>query len=205
MCFIFSLGGCIIATSLVLEPALTWLYKRYNFKPYAHLEWVTNANLQLHRLAHEELDRAKWSDCTQNVPITEQSVFLANLDISDPLHPVIPRWDEAIAEKMSRECHASDADQIRQDLNDLPWTDGSLRIGTTTTEHHSTDLTTDSNGITVSMKNIVAAQPAYSDGSNSSPPLVATFVRPQSPTASHGQKRISDGSVGRGHLGRRFF
>ena len=38
------------------------------------------ARRQLHRLAHEELGHARWSDCTKSVPITEPDAILDGLD-----------------------------------------------------------------------------------------------------------------------------
>ncbi|RYC65041.1 hypothetical protein CHU98_g1142 [Xylaria longipes] len=53
--FTFVVGGLIIVTSYLLEPISKLLHKKWGFKTHAHLEWTTNATLQLQRLAHEEL------------------------------------------------------------------------------------------------------------------------------------------------------
>ncbi|KAI0378393.1 hypothetical protein F5Y04DRAFT_149312 [Hypomontagnella monticulosa] len=91
LCFTFILGGIIIFTSYALEPTMALLYKWRRYKPYAQLEWISNTNLQLHRLAHEELGLVEWSRCTTEVPTTHPDALLANLDISNPERPVLSR------------------------------------------------------------------------------------------------------------------
>lgn len=33
----------------------------------------------------------KWAKCTEDIPTTDPEIYLANLDISDPLHPILRR------------------------------------------------------------------------------------------------------------------
>ncbi|KAI0150240.1 hypothetical protein GGR57DRAFT_514510 [Xylariaceae sp. FL1272] len=89
--FTFSVGGLIVLVSFFLEPLLFLLYKHFNYRPYAQLEWSTNANLQLHRLAHEELGFNEWFYCDREVPITNGDVTLAGLDLKSPHHPILSR------------------------------------------------------------------------------------------------------------------
>ncbi|KAI0390878.1 hypothetical protein F5Y17DRAFT_37952 [Xylariaceae sp. FL0594] len=86
---IFALGNLIIVLSYILEPLSEYLSKRFRFQEYAHLEWVANGYLQLHRLAHEAFSQTRWSRCDTNTPITESDILLPALDISDPEHPVL--------------------------------------------------------------------------------------------------------------------
>ncbi|KAJ8133021.1 hypothetical protein O1611_g602 [Lasiodiplodia mahajangana] len=87
--FTFILGFLIISTSYLLEPISKFLYNRWGYKEYAHLEWTTNATLQLQRLAHEELGFGTWSKGTDEVPATKNGELLACLDITNPIHPVL--------------------------------------------------------------------------------------------------------------------
>ncbi|KAI2615186.1 hypothetical protein GGR54DRAFT_632289 [Hypoxylon sp. NC1633] len=54
-CFTFAVGSLAILVSYLLEPVSTFLYRQCGQNQYAHLEWITNATLQLQRLAHEEI------------------------------------------------------------------------------------------------------------------------------------------------------
>ncbi|KAI2620167.1 hypothetical protein GGS26DRAFT_601766 [Hypomontagnella submonticulosa] len=99
LCFTFILGGLIIFTSYALEPTMSFLYKWRNYQPYAQLEWISNTNLQLHRLAHEELGLVEWSRCTKEVPTTQPDVLLASLDIINPERPVLSREEMNKLEK----------------------------------------------------------------------------------------------------------
>ncbi|KAJ2987232.1 hypothetical protein NUW58_g4618 [Xylaria curta] len=89
--FTFFTGTLIIIVSYALEPLLGWLYRRKKYPPYAYFEWTTNASLQLHRLAHEELGLHEFSNCTEKVPVLESNPVLASLDISDLTHPKLSR------------------------------------------------------------------------------------------------------------------
>lgn len=70
---------------------LNSLHRRLKHESYAHLEWISNNNLQLHRMAHEQLMEQDWANCTDDIPTTDPELPLANLDISDPRHPVLRR------------------------------------------------------------------------------------------------------------------
>ncbi|KAG6356980.1 hypothetical protein INS49_014856 [Diaporthe citri] len=89
--FTFTTGVLIIITSYILEPILNRLHKRRQHKSYAHLEWISNNSLQLHRMAHEQLMGQKWANCADDIPTTDPELSLANLDISNPEHPVLRR------------------------------------------------------------------------------------------------------------------
>ncbi|KAI1073779.1 hypothetical protein F5B20DRAFT_565793 [Whalleya microplaca] len=93
LCFTFSTGVVIILLSYILEPFLKYLHKHRKYKQYTHLEWTNNTNLQLHRLANEQLEVGEWSRCTREVPTTDPGTALAYLDITDPKHPVLTRRD----------------------------------------------------------------------------------------------------------------
>ncbi|KAI1753852.1 hypothetical protein F4782DRAFT_545630 [Xylaria castorea] len=88
--FIVLFGVVTIIISYILEPLFQWLSKKRKFRQYAHLEWVTNGALQLHRLAHdEEHGQSSWLRCDQEVPINNAEALLPSLDISDPEHPML--------------------------------------------------------------------------------------------------------------------
>jgi hypothetical protein len=53
------------------------------------LEWTTNATLQLHRLAQEELGCGTWEDGTDDVPTERTGAMMARLDMKDMKHPVL--------------------------------------------------------------------------------------------------------------------
>ncbi|KAI1121648.1 hypothetical protein F5Y10DRAFT_282310 [Nemania abortiva] len=87
--FIFLVGGSLVVTSYLLEPVATLLYDKKGYKRYQHLEWTSNATLQLQRLAQEEAGFGIWSNCTGAVPSTEANELLGSLDITNPDHPVL--------------------------------------------------------------------------------------------------------------------
>ncbi|OTB01373.1 hypothetical protein M426DRAFT_41238, partial [Hypoxylon sp. CI-4A] len=89
LCITFGIGGIIVVISYIIEPIMELLYRRRRYKQYAHLEWISNTNLQLQRLAHENLESGNWSQCIKKVPTTEPGVSLASLDLKDPDHPVL--------------------------------------------------------------------------------------------------------------------
>ncbi|OTA81800.1 hypothetical protein M434DRAFT_61739, partial [Hypoxylon sp. CO27-5] len=81
--FTYVTGAIIIMISYLLDPILSCLHKRRKYKQYEYIEWCTNQTMQLHRLAHSELECGEWSYCMDSVPITDTKVKLASLDISD--------------------------------------------------------------------------------------------------------------------------
>lgn len=89
LCFTFVMGFLLILASYLLEPISGYLFKKQGYKEYAHLEWVTNATLQLQRLAHEEAGKGTWSKCLDMVPVTQADELLGSLDTTDRHHPII--------------------------------------------------------------------------------------------------------------------
>ncbi|GAP90397.2 hypothetical protein SAMD00023353_4900340 [Rosellinia necatrix] len=89
--FTYIVGGLIIIASLVMEPVLGCLQRRYKYQTYEQLEWGTNQYLQLHRLAQEELGYGEWADCTEFVPVTKQDQLLGSLNIRNLSHPIITK------------------------------------------------------------------------------------------------------------------
>ncbi|KAK5627342.1 hypothetical protein RRF57_003057 [Xylaria bambusicola] len=86
--FTYITGAIIAAISYSLESIFQCLHRRRKYRQYAHLEWVTNEQLQLHRLAHEPNGDSTWHGCAEEIPTTDPGVQLPPLDISDPDHPV---------------------------------------------------------------------------------------------------------------------
>ncbi|KAI0439426.1 hypothetical protein F4803DRAFT_564555 [Xylaria telfairii] len=112
--FTFVVGFLIIITSYLLEPISNLLYNRWGYKKYAHLEWSTNATLQLQRLAHEELGFGTWSKGTEEVPATRDGELLACLDLTNPVHPVLgpPHKDDIASEETQISPETQDAQEI---------------------------------------------------------------------------------------------
>ncbi|KAI1173299.1 hypothetical protein F4777DRAFT_558398 [Nemania sp. FL0916] len=52
--FTYIVGGVIVLLSILVEPTLDLLHRKFGYKSYQQLEWSTNEQLQLLRLAHEE-------------------------------------------------------------------------------------------------------------------------------------------------------
>ncbi|KAI1113790.1 hypothetical protein F5Y14DRAFT_451603 [Nemania sp. NC0429] len=126
LAFIFSVGGSLVATSYLLEPVSKYLYEKKGYKKYEHLEWTSNATLQLQRLAHEEAGFGNWSHCTDIAPNTEANDLLGSLDITNPDHPILRR--------LSRENSPPDDSQSDiqiQDKSSPTITPGSLSLQST--------------------------------------------------------------------------
>jgi hypothetical protein len=88
LCFTYVTGALVILISVIIEPILTFFFKRRGYQRFRELEWATNQQLQLHRLAHEPLGYGKWTRATKFVPMTDKDEYLGRLDVSTN-HPVI--------------------------------------------------------------------------------------------------------------------
>ncbi|KAK7934598.1 hypothetical protein PG985_000093 [Apiospora marii] len=94
LCFTLATGALIIIISYVLDPLFECLHARYRHKSYQHLEWRSNATLQIHRLAEEQVGFSTWENCTALVPTTTggaDDAVMSRLDITDPTHPKLRR------------------------------------------------------------------------------------------------------------------
>ncbi|KAI0456529.1 hypothetical protein F5B21DRAFT_522677 [Xylaria acuta] len=131
--FTFISGAIITCVSFALEPLLACLYKRREYKPYAHFEWISNNSLQLHRLAQEELGLTKWSRCTEEVPTTDDDVYLASLDITDPKHPTLHCLrNPGMADKPEQEVPHNSVEPIENTTDENHSTNETLAGGTST-------------------------------------------------------------------------
>lgn len=93
--FTYITGAIFILISFILDPILRCLHRRKSYKQYEYLEWCTNDKMQLHRLAHSsEAATERWTKCTSSIPVTESSVLLSGLDISNLKVPKIRRTAE---------------------------------------------------------------------------------------------------------------
>ncbi|KAI1179955.1 hypothetical protein F4777DRAFT_355236 [Nemania sp. FL0916] len=92
---IYIIGWLIVLVSLSLESISKILHKKWGLGTFAHLEWNTNAILQLQRLAHEPIGFGTWSKGAVEVPVTEAGDLLGCLDISNPDHPVLKHCTSA--------------------------------------------------------------------------------------------------------------
>jgi hypothetical protein len=100
--FTYITSAIIILVSFTLVPIVGYLQKRRKYKEYASLEWTTNATLQLHRLAQEELNLGTWSGCINKIPVTEAGEILGSLDIRDLKHPTLALPAGTTAEQESK-------------------------------------------------------------------------------------------------------
>ncbi|KAI1265848.1 hypothetical protein F5Y18DRAFT_416731 [Xylariaceae sp. FL1019] len=78
--FTYIVGIIIMVLSFALRPLLNFLYRNWGYRSYARLEWISNGDLQLHRLAHKELAPEQWSNCTNDVPTVSPHITLANMN-----------------------------------------------------------------------------------------------------------------------------
>ena len=83
---IFVVGWLIIVTSFAL-PIITRRIQQRRNSSYSSLEWISNDTLQLQRLAHEAVGAGTWQDVDGDFPTTAQCELLAELDVTNPMHP----------------------------------------------------------------------------------------------------------------------
>ncbi|TGJ84260.1 hypothetical protein E0Z10_g4490 [Xylaria hypoxylon] len=121
--FTFIPGFLIVLTSFLLEPVSAWLHKR-KYRQHAHLEWTTNATLQLQRLAHEEIRVGTWSECTDTIPVTKADELLGCLDITDLTHPILAPPKEIDVPFQAQEVDETpdtiEGDSVEETLNTPP-------------------------------------------------------------------------------------
>ncbi|KAK8078750.1 hypothetical protein PG994_002557 [Apiospora phragmitis] len=91
LCFTFATGGLIVLISYLLDPMCSFLHTRFRHKSYQHLEWRSNATLQIHRQAEEQIGSSTWKNCTSVVPTSAMDDVLSSLDITDPRYPKLRR------------------------------------------------------------------------------------------------------------------
>lgn len=103
-------GGIIVIISFSLEFLLEFLHKRYGYQTYRQLEWTTNQQLQLLRLAQEEAGYGIWTKCTDFVPVTVTSddENLGGLNVTQVDHPCIERAEIQNAGRLSHRSGALD-------------------------------------------------------------------------------------------------
>ncbi|KAI0448075.1 hypothetical protein F4803DRAFT_567680 [Xylaria telfairii] len=85
--FIYITGFLIIVASFVIDPLLTCAQKRWKYREYENLEWISNETLQLQRLAYDESGQGEWSKCTDTIPVTAPDQKLGSLNLADLEHP----------------------------------------------------------------------------------------------------------------------
>jgi hypothetical protein len=93
--FTYLAGTLIIVVSFILEPILSCAQKRWKYKEYENLEWISNGTLQLQRLAYEGNGQGQWAKCTDNFPITAAGELFGSLDIVNLEHPRLGKKPEA--------------------------------------------------------------------------------------------------------------
>ncbi|KAJ3567655.1 hypothetical protein NPX13_g6693 [Xylaria arbuscula] len=85
--FIYITGFLTIVASLVIDPLFTCAQKRWKYREYENLEWISNETLQLQRLAYDESGQGVWSKCTDTIPVTASGQKLGSLNLEDLEHP----------------------------------------------------------------------------------------------------------------------
>ncbi|KAF2969823.1 hypothetical protein GQX73_g3789 [Xylaria multiplex] len=85
--FIYITGFLIILASFVIDPLFTCAQKRWKYREYENLEWISNETLQLQRLAYDESGQGRWSKCTDTIPVTAPDEKLGSLNLADLEHP----------------------------------------------------------------------------------------------------------------------
>lgn len=124
----------------MLEPLTACLYRRRQYKQYGHLEWVSNATLQLQRLAYEGADAQRWDKCTEDIPVPATNEPLVCLDTRDGEHPRLPRRDMPVYVDQSSSSHLmSEVPRIRTESKqpELPRADLSQSEISSTTQIES--------------------------------------------------------------------
>lgn len=94
-------GIVIILASYVAEPLLALFYSRRKYKEYKYLEWAANGTLQLQRLAYQGLGSEKWSNYTDDIPMTRPGYFLADLARA------YPEYDDDEVQEVKPTVHAA--------------------------------------------------------------------------------------------------
>ncbi|CBY00829.1 predicted protein [Plenodomus lingam JN3] len=91
---------------MLISAILPWTTERMqrNKNAFSSIEWVTNATLQLQRLAHEAIGVGDWEGACDDYPRTRESSVLAVLDITDRKHPVL-RLPQAADIRNEKEKH----------------------------------------------------------------------------------------------------
>lgn len=79
LCFTYTVGLLLILASYITDPICSCLYRRYKFREYAHLEWVTNATLHFQRMAYQGVDSGEWSGQMDDIPRTQPGEVLVEL------------------------------------------------------------------------------------------------------------------------------
>ncbi|KAF7519887.1 hypothetical protein G7054_g12945 [Neopestalotiopsis clavispora] len=110
LCFTYVTGALIILISAIIEPILTFFFKRRGYQRFRELEWATNQQLQLHRLAHEPLGYGNWTRATKFVPMTEKDEYLGQLDVSTD-HPVIAKPSSKTEHETNHQVETSSNDE----------------------------------------------------------------------------------------------
>ncbi|KAI0538441.1 hypothetical protein GGR58DRAFT_526242 [Xylaria digitata] len=89
--FTYLTGLLVIILSLVMDSLFSCAQKRWKYKEYENLEWISNETLQLQRLAYDESGQAEWSNCTDSIPVTAPGQNLGSFNLNDLEHPRIGR------------------------------------------------------------------------------------------------------------------
>ncbi|XXG96189.1 hypothetical protein Hte_002470 [Hypoxylon texense] len=142
--FTYITGAIIIVLSYILEPTLSCLQRRRNYKDYVNLEWITNETLQLHRLGQEVIGWGTWQHCTGSIPVTRAENKLGPLNISDLEHPILRRPDAEHLEDKAVGSPYQRADSVPHPVtetgNNLPSSSLHSSEATTTGNFRSADV-----------------------------------------------------------------
>lgn len=93
---ILALGGLVILIYAILESAVGYIQKRWNWGDYRRLRWVMDDKMQVQRMAFEEAGMGSWSKLSGNVPVTERGQVFGGLGHVDPDQPRLgEKWTSA--------------------------------------------------------------------------------------------------------------
>ncbi|KAI0546606.1 hypothetical protein F4679DRAFT_587283 [Xylaria curta] len=142
--FIYITGFLVIVASFVIDPIFTCAQKRWKYRVYENLEWISNETLQLQRLAYDESGQGRWSKCTNTIPVTAPDQKLGSLNLADLEHP---RLSHPISPRSSKDIPVpSLVIQERDGNNDIQETPGVQNVGDGNNEHDEGSHEQNNNG-----------------------------------------------------------
>ncbi|KAI0201355.1 hypothetical protein F4808DRAFT_450298 [Astrocystis sublimbata] len=145
--FTYITGTLIIVLSFVIDSVFTCAQKRWRYKEYENLEWISNETLQLQRLAYNESGQGEWSNCTEPIPVTTSGQLLGPLNLNNLEHPRIghPRSPRSSKEmhRLGVVAHAphTDSEGSEEHSSGEEIEENPLTTGLTTPTHHNRRLT----------------------------------------------------------------
>jgi hypothetical protein len=173
---ILGLGGAIILIGLLIKPVTSMIFSRGSSNAkYRRLQWITDNDLQLQRLAYENAGwGGEWSGGTKTVPTTEDGQELGMIDASDENHPVLVRSSAPAVQSVSMPGHETMPENKENENGDANGdahggTEGGLNENANgnATGHGHMDMSTDGNQDGSFAHDVQPAVPQPEDSSDS--------------------------------------